>query len=287
MVKVEQALEATSVRVCPGCRLVQRPDAACTHCGSRDLLPAREARLKLQPRQEDSSSGERKKTGEVWGGVVTLLFAGLLYLAAQFGSGLSVIIIVGGGLALVMAAVLVWVVVAGDSSPPRWRGVKLPVPRSYNAGETEGTVARLEETVSSHLNEDECVAASLVFEDEGAGTMYLRSVRSAEFALRSEDEQDQMTIVRGSLQIDLPKPDAARPPRATNKVVRGLRRGGDWGFPVGAREYLVRVGDRVRVSGGEQTNEAVPALAGTYREAGRARVLHGVPGNPVRITRAP
>jgi len=128
-------------------------------------------------------------------------------------------------------------------------GAKLrPMEVSFRRSDdpNHGTARPWRNLVTSHLTNEPCLAAHLVFRSDDG--IYLRSLRAAPFLLAGAG--GGLSLVRGPIFLEPEGPPShRRPGQETPAILAALGLHCTYEVPAAAEEHLMRAGDRVVVTG--------------------------------------
>jgi hypothetical protein len=303
---------------CPSCRLVQEPAELCRACGAAEpiAIDAASARQFLEVVETKRRSGEEVRRAydermpdyEAMGCFVSLLLLVvgvvllLVFCRAAWGWVVAnpliavfvvIVAIIAGLLGVVqkfeelarlnpLTGLIRALLFRRVEHRLRPAMVKLDA-LAQNGHPHRGVVRRWQDTVRSHLSDEECLTASLVICAGDKEVAYLRHGRTTDFVL--VDEQGKQLVVTGEKWVvDDRAPAIRRPPAETPAVVSGLGLEISYPFEGHAWEYVLREEDRVEIRGRVQ-REVFRERAGGYRDGGLTSVLHGAQGEPLLIRR--
>lgn len=287
--------------VCPACRLVQQRAPVCVCCGDPYLATLAEAPERfLQPRtrieQRANPLSASTRGWHMW--LTVLLGAPLIFIAGawamlELAPDLTHSALAWVGMVLLGFFPLFLLVYLLDNHRRArfWHDatVTSTVPLFVSEGPwipaVAGVVRPLEKSVTSHLEGEACLVASLAFDDSAADPrgVYLRSLRAVPFVVQPDDHSEPV-LVEGSPWLAGSAPAAVRQLHHSAELLDQLGIRQVCRVPVGAREYLLREGDRVELSG-ELVDQARAQLAAGYRDGGRARTIGSTVGKPLQIRR--
>jgi hypothetical protein len=276
---------------CPVCRLIQPRSDLCVSCGQ-----ARPASIRDEPEKflkTDTYSRPLDRMG--WERLVKILIIpsllvipaiillrrhvpryllehGLSPEGARFGAYMA---LYGGAAVILLLVGRVAYGMLRSTKELHMRSVVF----SPHLLEVEGVAARghareLDQTLPAHLSEDRCLVASLVFRQRLEDRYYLRSLRSVDFVL--ELDAGERVLVTGEVWLDALAPVTRRIHDDNKALVRVLGLECAHNIPASAKEYLLRPGDQVQISGA--LTRGVDERLG-----GECRILRGHPGQSLVI----